>query len=197
MFFLCTGKWLCPWHHCDLPKCGKRARKLCVLCPNSYCNHHLEGKIFQLPDSRLICFEHRDLVASEGGTSLKNVRRRSSASPRKSSSVGTAADAPPRGETSSAPGKKDAAGVEQVQSELSTVDAIIEKTDAEETKFPAVETETPSCGSRTRLKRKASEKDASCHAGLTNGNHAVNGLSKGLAAVLCDEKMELDGGLNT
>lgn len=192
---MCTGKWLCPWHHCDLPKCGKRARKLCVLCPNSYCNHHLEGKIFQLLDLRLVCFEHRDLVASEGGISLKNVRRRSCTVPRKSSSVGAAADVPPKGEKSSAPGKKGAAGVEQVRSE-SSVDAVVEKTDAE-AKFPAVETDTPSCGLRTRLKRKVSEKDTSCHAGLTNGHHAVNGLSKGLAADLCDEKMELDGNLNT
>lgn len=66
-----SGKWLCPWHHCDLPKCGKRAKKLCTLCPNSFCNQHLDGKIFQLSDTRLVCFEHQDLITSEGGISLK------------------------------------------------------------------------------------------------------------------------------
>lgn len=67
-----AGKWLCPWHHCDLPKCGKRAKKLCTLCPNSFCNEHLDGKVFQLSDSRLVCFDHPDLITAEGGISLKS-----------------------------------------------------------------------------------------------------------------------------
>jgi len=67
-----AGKWLCPWHHCDLPKCGKRAKKLCALCPNSFCNEHVDGKIFQLSDSRLVCFEHQELITAEGGVTLKS-----------------------------------------------------------------------------------------------------------------------------
>ncbi|XP_076470902.1 histone-lysine N-methyltransferase NSD2-like [Babylonia areolata] len=53
------GKWLCPWHHCDV--CGKLATKLCSECPNSFCQQHEQGVITVIKDS-LICAEHTDLI---------------------------------------------------------------------------------------------------------------------------------------
>lgn len=53
------GKWLCPWHHCDV--CGKLATKLCSECPNSFCQQHEQGVITLIKDS-LICAEHTDLI---------------------------------------------------------------------------------------------------------------------------------------
>ena len=55
-----TGRWVCPWHHCDV--CGRRALKLCSECPNSFCPQHLEGNIFSVPDNRLLCSDHEDLL---------------------------------------------------------------------------------------------------------------------------------------
>ena len=53
------GKWLCPWHHCDV--CGKLAVKLCSECPNSFCQQHEQGVITLIKDN-LICAEHTDLI---------------------------------------------------------------------------------------------------------------------------------------
>lgn len=53
------GKWLCPWHHCDM--CGKLASKLCSECPNSFCQQHAEGVISIIKDN-LVCAEHTDLI---------------------------------------------------------------------------------------------------------------------------------------
>ena len=41
-----SGKWECPWHHCDV--CGKGAVKLCSECPNSFCKGHIEENIFDI-----------------------------------------------------------------------------------------------------------------------------------------------------
>ncbi|XP_070541450.1 histone-lysine N-methyltransferase NSD2-like isoform X2 [Ptychodera flava] len=49
------GKWQCPWHHCD--ECGKPSMKLCVDCPNSYCDSHAEGRITEVND-KMYCHEH-------------------------------------------------------------------------------------------------------------------------------------------
>jgi hypothetical protein len=54
-----AGKWLCPWHHCDV--CGKLATQLCNECPNSFCPTHAEGVITAIHD-KLICAEHTDLI---------------------------------------------------------------------------------------------------------------------------------------
>lgn len=56
---LISGKWLCPWHHCDI--CGKVASKLCTECPNSFCPQHAEG-VISLIDDNLVCAEHTDLI---------------------------------------------------------------------------------------------------------------------------------------
>ncbi|KAL8580841.1 hypothetical protein ACOMHN_017345 [Nucella lapillus] len=53
------GKWLCPWHHCDV--CGKLATKLCSECPNSFCPQHEQGVITVIKEN-LICAEHTDLI---------------------------------------------------------------------------------------------------------------------------------------
>ncbi|XP_046335260.2 histone-lysine N-methyltransferase NSD2-like isoform X2 [Haliotis rufescens] len=57
------GKWLCPWHHCDI--CGKVARKVCSECPNSFCNGHIEDNIFNV-EGALVCSDHGDIL--EGKT---------------------------------------------------------------------------------------------------------------------------------
>ncbi|KAH9519061.1 Histone-lysine N-methyltransferase nsd2 [Bulinus truncatus] len=54
-----SGKWLCPWHHCD--DCGKLATVKCVECPNSYCNVHLQGNIFKV-DGMDICCDHTEIL---------------------------------------------------------------------------------------------------------------------------------------
>ena len=51
---------MCPWHHCDV--CGRRALRLCTECPNSFCPNHIEGNIFAIPDNRLVCSDHDDLL---------------------------------------------------------------------------------------------------------------------------------------
>ncbi len=62
MTSLSPGKWICPWHHCDL--CGKRSIKLCSECPNSFCPSHIEGNIFQIPDDKLVCSDHDELLSA-------------------------------------------------------------------------------------------------------------------------------------
>ncbi|PVD31080.1 hypothetical protein C0Q70_10357 [Pomacea canaliculata] len=69
------GKWLCPWHHCDV--CGKLANKLCSECPNSFCQQHADGVISNINDS-LVCAEHTDLiqgfaVSMSGSTSSQSL----------------------------------------------------------------------------------------------------------------------------
>ncbi|KAL3864307.1 hypothetical protein ACJMK2_005998 [Sinanodonta woodiana] len=55
------GKWDCPWHHCDT--CGKPSIQLCVECPNSFCNAHIEGNIKEY-DGKLFCTDHEELLES-------------------------------------------------------------------------------------------------------------------------------------
>ncbi|RUS83107.1 hypothetical protein EGW08_009139 [Elysia chlorotica] len=56
-----TGKWRCPWHHCDV--CGKHAVNKCVECPDSFCLNHSEGNIFQ-KEGVFVCEDHFDLLES-------------------------------------------------------------------------------------------------------------------------------------
>ncbi|XP_033125490.1 histone-lysine N-methyltransferase NSD2-like [Anneissia japonica] len=51
------GKWDCPWHHCD--DCGKVAKLLCVICPNSYCDTHKVDKS-KVIEGLTVCIEHSD-----------------------------------------------------------------------------------------------------------------------------------------
>ncbi|XP_027864783.1 histone-lysine N-methyltransferase, H3 lysine-36 and H4 lysine-20 specific-like [Xiphophorus couchianus] len=52
-----AGRWECPWHQCDV--CGKEAASFCVMCPNSYCKEHREGKLFiSKLDGKLSCSDH-------------------------------------------------------------------------------------------------------------------------------------------
>ncbi|XP_066089027.1 histone-lysine N-methyltransferase NSD2 isoform X1 [Saccopteryx bilineata] len=51
------GKWVCPWHHCDV--CGKPSAAFCHFCPNSFCREHQGGAAFSCtPDGRPYCGEH-------------------------------------------------------------------------------------------------------------------------------------------
>merc|ERR1711962_961972 len=52
------GKWSCPWHFCD--ECGKTARSMCSLCPNSFCATHLEGQMKELSEDVLVCPAHSE-----------------------------------------------------------------------------------------------------------------------------------------
>lgn len=52
------GKWQCPWHFCD--NCGKLAKSMCALCPNSYCKVHEEGEIFPLRENVVVCSDHTE-----------------------------------------------------------------------------------------------------------------------------------------
>ncbi|XP_005102412.1 histone-lysine N-methyltransferase NSD2 [Aplysia californica] len=62
-----SGKWLCPWHHCD--DCGKLSTSRCSECPNSYCAVHTQGNIFMI-EGTAICSDHTDLL--EGVTQSLN-----------------------------------------------------------------------------------------------------------------------------
>lgn len=54
---LLTGKWVCPWHHCDV--CGKPSASFCHLCPNSFCKEHQDGTAWRsTADGRSYCCEH-------------------------------------------------------------------------------------------------------------------------------------------
>nr|XP_006812995.1 PREDICTED: histone-lysine N-methyltransferase NSD2-like isoform X2 [Saccoglossus kowalevskii] len=60
------GKWECPWHHCDT--CGKQSTKLCIDCPNSYCETH--SNILTKHKGKLYCEEHDlDNISSEKDSS--------------------------------------------------------------------------------------------------------------------------------
>merc|ERR1712226_1648203 len=50
------GKWQCPWHFCD--ECGKLARSMCSLCPNSFCESHLDDQMIELMDDVIVCPAH-------------------------------------------------------------------------------------------------------------------------------------------
>lgn len=65
------GKWICPWHHCDL--CGKRSVKLCSFCPNSFCQYHLESNIFKIPQGKVVCAEHHELLKEVGESNLRSI----------------------------------------------------------------------------------------------------------------------------
>lgn len=63
--WLSTGRWDCPWHHCDV--CGKNSEAFCQLCPNSFCKAHQEGALRPWPPTgQLCCMEHEE---PEGGDS--------------------------------------------------------------------------------------------------------------------------------
>ena len=51
------GRWECPWHYCDV--CGKLAKSMCVLCPNSYCGRHSENEIL-LMNEVSFCVDHEE-----------------------------------------------------------------------------------------------------------------------------------------
>lgn len=54
---LFAGKWVCPWHHCDV--CGKPSALFCHFCPNSFCKEHQDGTAFHsTQDGRSYCCEH-------------------------------------------------------------------------------------------------------------------------------------------
>lgn len=50
------GRWDCPWHFCD--ECGKISRSMCCLCPNSFCESHLEGQMVELKEDVIVCPAH-------------------------------------------------------------------------------------------------------------------------------------------
>ena len=72
-----SGKWLCPWHHCDV--CGKLAIKLCSECPNSFCQPHGEGVITLIKDN-LICAEHTELIEGLAASTSESTSVQSSSS---------------------------------------------------------------------------------------------------------------------
>ncbi|KAK7508605.1 hypothetical protein BaRGS_00000171 [Batillaria attramentaria] len=76
------GKWLCPWHHCDM--CGKLASKLCSECPNSFCQQHAEGVISLIKDN-LVCAEHTDLIQGLAASVSETTSTQSSSSASSSS----------------------------------------------------------------------------------------------------------------
>lgn len=54
---LVTGKWECPWHHCDV--CGKPSVSFCHFCPNSFCKEHQDGTVLNSTlNGQLCCSEH-------------------------------------------------------------------------------------------------------------------------------------------
>ena len=81
-----TGKWDCPWHHCDV--CGKGATKLCTECPNSFCNNHIDDNIFDIGDGKLVCVDHEDLL-SVITTSRSDAKPKVDPNDEKSSSSGS------------------------------------------------------------------------------------------------------------
>nr|XP_029512059.1 histone-lysine N-methyltransferase NSD2-like [Oncorhynchus nerka] len=53
-----SGRWDCPWHHCDV--CGKPSEAFCQLCPNSFCKNHQEGALRPLPPKGQLCCQEHD-----------------------------------------------------------------------------------------------------------------------------------------
>lgn len=63
LYFPSSGRWDCPWHHCDI--CGKNSEAFCQLCPNSFCKAHQEGALRPWPPTgQLCCLEHDELEGS-------------------------------------------------------------------------------------------------------------------------------------
>ncbi|GLH06500.1 Probable histone-lysine N-methyltransferase Mes-4 [Gryllus bimaculatus] len=50
------GKWLCPWHYCDV--CQRRTGKRCGFCPRSYCIQHADGNIRLNSSLGMVCQKH-------------------------------------------------------------------------------------------------------------------------------------------
>lgn len=50
------GKWLCPWHQCNI--CNKGKVKRCTFCVNSFCPNHVEGNIRLDDNLGLVCSKH-------------------------------------------------------------------------------------------------------------------------------------------
>lgn len=65
------GKWQCPWHFCD--HCGKLAKSMCALCPNSYCKAHETGEMFPLREDILLCSDHSE---TEFNTFLADLKKK-------------------------------------------------------------------------------------------------------------------------
>ena len=65
-----TGKWDCPWHHCD--QCGKQASRMCVECPNSFCQEHTEGNLVEI-DGQLYCSDHDDVTEGTSSSCASSV----------------------------------------------------------------------------------------------------------------------------
>ncbi|KAK7109515.1 histone-lysine N-methyltransferase NSD2-like [Littorina saxatilis] len=86
------GKWLCPWHHCDV--CGERAVKLCTECPNSFCQQHFEGVITVIKD-KLICAEHTELIEGLAASASESTSVQSSSSSTVDSEDETSEPGPP------------------------------------------------------------------------------------------------------
>ncbi|XP_075224627.1 nuclear receptor binding SET domain protein isoform X2 [Lycorma delicatula] len=57
------GKWLCPWHQCNV--CSKGRVKRCTYCVNSYCPNHVDGNIRLDDILGLVCSKHDDKVDSK------------------------------------------------------------------------------------------------------------------------------------
>lgn len=53
-----TGRWLCPWHYCNICN-GKCKVAKCSKCVNSFCTMHVEENIFVTSDSSFICKDHK------------------------------------------------------------------------------------------------------------------------------------------
>lgn len=52
-----TGKWNCPWHHCDV--CGRKSTQFCSVCPNSFCSTHAaEANMTRHDELGPLCNEH-------------------------------------------------------------------------------------------------------------------------------------------
>lgn len=57
------GKWQCPWHFCD--ECGKLAKAMCALCPNSFCDAHKECELVVLQEGLHVCVDHASKEITE------------------------------------------------------------------------------------------------------------------------------------
>ncbi|XP_071947092.1 histone-lysine N-methyltransferase NSD2-like [Antedon mediterranea] len=119
------GKWDCPWHHCD--ECGKVAKLLCVICPNSYCDTHKENKS-KVVEGVTVCIEHSDdEVVQE--LSKKKV------DPKNRKSVGEGV--PPAKKMKTAEENKDVIGKEEETSEVTNGDETKKDKNENETEKPS------------------------------------------------------------
>ncbi|CDS39953.1 histone lysine N methyltransferase NSD3 [Echinococcus multilocularis] len=63
-----TGRWMCPWHHCDA--CGRPSTVFCQRCTTSFCSSHVEGSVAVLPPlipggcAQVVCLSHTEVIES-------------------------------------------------------------------------------------------------------------------------------------